>query len=511
MDAGGNVVCGTPENPIAGCVSMNAFSNPDSNPITQDMLDYVSIPLNDRFVNERQVTNLTLVGDIFELPAGPLAGAFGFERRKEQYDYIPDSAKVADQTTGNTGQGTSGGYDVDSFFGEINIPIVSGVTGIEMLEVGIGGRYDDFSIYDSSTVWQGSIRWQPVRSLLVRATAGQVYREPNVSELFAGVGDSFPNTNDPCSGIGGTPGGTPGSGECEDVPPTYAQSDSQARARVGGNINVTPEEGDTLTAGIAWSPTFAPGLSMTLDYWKIEIDDAINIPSANIVLSGCFSGAVPGFCENIARQADGTLDQVLTLVQKVGPETAEGIDWSVNYNWNSSVGLWNFSWIGTYNKAREQLVLKDPTGSGTDEALIQDVVGLLEHRGLGRPKSFPEWRWRFDTDWSLGDWGISAVVEFIDAITECGSPYGLNFCPDEGAAVGQPGPLIYERTIDKTYYFDLIARYTIPGIGSQITAGITNLTDEPLPFLNQGFNSTADPDTFRAVGRSWFVNFKHSF
>ncbi len=522
--ATGQVVCGTPDAPIAGCVSMNAFSNPDTNPITQEMLAYTSVPLNDRYINERQITNLTLVGDLFEMPAGPLAGAFGFERRTEKYDFIPDSAKATGQTTGNTGQGTSGSYDVDSFFGELNIPIISGVSGAELLELGISGRYDDFSIFDSSTTWQGAIRWQPVRSLLVRATAGQVYREPNISELFAGVGDSFPNTVDPCSGRGGQPG-------CTNVPPGYAQSDTQARARIGGNINVTPEEGDTVTVGMAWSPTFAPGFSMTLDWWKIEIDDAINIPSANVVLAGCFSGDVPQFCNNITRFGPeasnfGDLQQILTLVQKVGPESAEGFDFSFNYNRNTDIGLWDFSLYGTYNKKREQLVLKDFDADGLATAEVADVVGLFEHRGLGRPKAFPEWRWRFDTDWSMGDFGLSLSVEFIDSVTECGNPnadgtFLTMYCPDDAEIVAiDPAdtywgiPIIdraWINSTDKVYYFDLVGRYTIPGIGSQITAGITNLTDEELPFINQGFNATTDEDTFRAFGRSWFVSFKHSF
>ncbi len=498
---------------------MNPFTNPDTNPITDEMLDFVSIPLNDRFINERQVTQAILVGDIVELPAGPLAGAFGYERRTEDYIFTPDSSKATDATTGNTGQGTEGAYDVDSFFGELNIPLLSGVTGAELLEVSVSGRYDDFSIFDSATTFQGGLRWQPVRSLLVRATAGEVYREPNISELFAGVGDSFPNTIDPCSGRGGTPG-------CEDVPPDYQQADTQARARIGGNINVTPEEGDTFTVGLAWSPTFAPGFSMTVDYWEIEIDDAINIPSANVVLAGCFSGAVPQFCDNINRFPNGDLEQVLTLVQKVGPETAEGIDWSMNYNLNTDIGLWDFAWHGSYNIKREQLVLKDFDADGIATAESRDVVGLFEHRALGRPASYPEWRWLFTTDWSLGDFGLSLSVEFIDGVEECGNPnadstFLTMYCPDDPQIVSiDPAdtywgiPIIdraWINEIDETYYFDLVGRYTVPGWGTQITAGVTNLTDEELPFLNQGFNATTDEDTFRAFGRSWFVNFKHSF
>ena len=171
-------------------------------------------------------------------------------------------------------------------------------------------------------------------------------------------------------------------------------------------------------------------------------------------------------------------------------------------------------------------MLKDFDGDGLNTAEVADVVGLFEHRGLGRPKAFPEWRWRFDTDWSLGDVGVSLSVEFIDSVTDCGNPnadstYLTMYCPDDGEIVsidpadtywGVPiADRAYSGTTDKVYYFDLVGRYTVPGWGTQITAGITNLTDESLPFINQGFNATTDEDTFRAFGRSWFVNFKHSF
>lgn len=507
MDENGNIVCGRPGAVIDGCVPFNPFTNPETNPITPEMLAYLSIPLNDRYINERQVTNFTLVGDLFELPAGTVGVAAGYERRKEKYVYQPDSAKVTNSTTGNTGEGTAGAYNIDSFFGELNIPLLSGITGAENLELGVGARYDDFSIYDASSTMQASLRWQPVRSLLLRGTWGEVYREPNISELFAGVGDSFPNTVDACSGSGNNLPGCVGQ-----VPPGYQQTDPQARARVGGNRNVTPEEGETWTMGLAWSPTFASGLSMTLDYWNIDIDDSINVPSATVVISGCATGAVPGFCENVVRFPDGTINEVLTLVQKVGPESAKGIDWSVNYNWNTDIGLWAFGWMGTYNLERKLLTVKDFDGDGAETAEVTDIVGNFEHRGLGRVSSFPELRWRLDTDWSLGDFGASLSVEYIDGVTECGDAVGLGhvYCPDSAAGFGQDPGTWWVNTIDDVYYWDLVGRYTAPW-GTQFAVGVTNLTDESLPFLNQGFNATTDDDTFRAFGRSWFFNIKHNF
>jgi hypothetical protein len=132
----------------------------------------------------------------------------------------------------------------------------------------------------------------------------------------------------------------------------------------------------------------------------------------------------------------------------------------------------------------------------------------------------------FNTDWSLGDWGVSLSIEFIDGVTECGSPnadaiYLTVYCPDDPQIVSidpadtyQGIPLIdraWENTTKDKYYFDLVGHYTVPGWGTEISAGITNLFDQALPFLNYGFNATTDSDTYRAFGRSWFLNVTHSF
>jgi iron complex outermembrane receptor protein len=77
---------------------------------------------------------------------------------------------------------------------------VSGVTAVEMLEAGFGVRYDDYSTIGSNTSFMGSIRWQPIQSLLLRASYSDVFREPNISELFVPSTESFPGAQDPCSG-----------------------------------------------------------------------------------------------------------------------------------------------------------------------------------------------------------------------------------------------------------------------------------------------------------------------
>ena len=511
VDGSGVPTCGTPSNPIAGCVPFNPFTNPDSNPIQQDQLDYVSIPLNDRFDTTRQVFNATMVGDLFELPAGPVGVAFGYEYRDEDYRFVPDSAKTADETTGNTGAGTDGEYDVDSFFAELNIPILADIPGFNLLELTLAGRYDDFSNFGSTENFMAGVRWQPFRGLLIRGTYNEVFREPNVSELFAGQGDSFPNASDPCNTTNWSTLTADGQARCiaQGVPNGgYVQTDVQVRARVGGNPNLGPEEGEVTTVGFAWAPEFVNGLSFTVDWWEIELDNAIQSLGASTVLDECIRNGNLATCGNITRLAGGNLDQVLTLQQNIAFESAEGWDFSANYNWNSDWGLFNFRWLATYLDSRQQIV---------PGAVPLEVAGLYEKRGAFSGSSnegaFPEWKMNFVTDWALGDFEVSLNVEYIDSLEMCGdNNFGLVSCPEDLLAIGQqPGPLDIYHTIDSVTYWDLSGAYTFGDWGTRIQVGINNLTDEELPYIHDAFNNSTDPDTYRAFGRTWFVNLRQDF
>jgi outer membrane receptor protein involved in Fe transport len=446
-----------------------------------------------------------------------VGAAFGYEYRDEQYTFTPDSAKTADQTTGNTGAGTDGGYDVDSFFAEFAVPLLSDVPGAELLELNISARYDDFSTFGNTTNVQYGLRWQPVRSLLIRGTFSEVFREPNVSELFAGQGDSFPNASDPCntSNIGGL--NSAGQAQCsaDGVPAGgYAQSDVQVRARVGGNPNLGPEEGDTTTFGLAWSPEFLDGFSATVDYWEVELEQAITALGASTVLDECYRNQHPTLCNNITRLPGGNLNAVETLQQNISTETAKGWDFAANYNMNTDIGLWKFRWLGTLLDEREQVV---------PGAIPLDAAGRFETRGAfggsSNQGSFPEWRHNLTVDWAMGDFEASLSMAYIGEMDVCGDDnFGFAGCPDQaptwsyqrfdGTNVTDPA---IDFKVDDVIYFDLVGRYTFSDWGTQLSVGIQNVTDEEPPFIHQGFNSTTDPDTYRMLGRTWFFNLKQSF
>lgn len=500
FDADGVARCGTPDNIIAGCVPLNLFGG--NGTITQDQLDFVTADLNDRFTTKRQVLNATLNGDLVDLPAGPLSTAFGYEFRKEEFTFIPDSGKATDAVTGNTGGPTDGEYDVDSLFIEVNVPILSGLPGVELLEIGGGFRYDDYSTIGDTGNFQGSIRWQPIQGLLIRGSYSEVFREPNVSELFSSQADSFPSFQDVCStGVLGDPGapdlysgltpeqqarcsltGVPSGG--------FQQTDVQVRSRVGGNTELRPETGETYTIGFAWSPEFLPGFSITADYWDVDLDDAITTIAAGNVVSQCVVEGDLNQCANVNRFADGNINSVLAANTNIGSESASGIDFAFNYNTNTDWGLFDARLLLTWLEERESTVLNTVDASGR----FEDRNGLS--RGV-----YPEWKGTFNVDWSYGNFGASVNVDYIGSIDEFDTS-ALN------AGASREDAFIQE--VDAEVYVDFVGRYNFAW-GTQISGGITNIFDNDAPFINGEFNASTDTDTYRLFGRSWFAEIRHNF
>jgi outer membrane receptor protein involved in Fe transport len=492
QDADGNIVCGTPDNPISGCVPLNLFGGFGT--ITQEMLDYVSVELVDRLDNSLTVINGNVSGDVFQLPAGAVSVAGGYEFRAEELTSVPDSNKALDAVTGNTFGKTEGEFDVNSFFAEVNVPLLADLPFAQLLEVGAGVRYDDFSTIGDNTVFMINGRWQPFQDLLVRGSYSEVFREPTIFNLFEPQGDSFPEFQDPCSnGWVNEPDSnayaqlTPEQQQqciATGVPEGgFFQTNSQPRARVGGNPNLGPEEGETTTFGFSWAPSQLSGFALTVDWWQIDLDDPIGPVGAAAVVDQCVLFGNDAFCDSIQRQTVGNVGEVariISLDRNAGSQTAEGIDIDASYNWSTDYGLFRVKTLWSYLDERKASIL---AGDQIDVAgeFTEDVNGLTE--GV-----YPEWSGYSTVDWTLGDFGASISWELLGEV--------------EDATNGE--------NIDQIQYWDLTGRYNTPW-GTEISGGITNVFDEDPPFITNAFNANTDVDTYRMLGRSWFVRLTHNF
>lgn len=487
FDDAGNAVCGTPDAPIAGCVPLNLFGGPDT--VTQEQLDYVSATLVDTFQSELEMLTMGVTGEVEGFGAGPIGMAFGYEYRSEDTENAVDSGKATEAVTGNTGDVASGAYRVNSLFGEVFVPIID--DGDMTLDFTAGARYDDYSTFGSNTTWQGKLVFAPMDGLLLRATYGEVFREPNIGELFAPQSDGFPQGQDPCNDTNFGSLTADGQARCvaQGVPQGgYTQTDTQYRSRVGGNPNVQPEEGETMTVGVAWSPDFLEGFSVTVDYWDLELEQVIAALNPQTILEGCVEGGIDSLCGNISRFADGRINAVVSVTDNLNVRTAVGVDTEIKYNMETEIGDFNFAVIWTHLLEREDVVV-GVTEDGSVGSVTIEKEGTYD---FDDGEAFAENKVNASVDWIWEDLSVSYLIEYIDGINA-----DVNF-------------IDYNQYVGSQIYHDIAASYTFE-TNTRVTLGVTNLGDKAPPYIDAGFNGSTDPSTYRLFGRSWYLRLTQSF
>jgi len=294
-----------------GCVPLNIFGAEGS--IAPEQLGFINLSAFSIQRVEQTNAAFNLDGDLgdFKLPWAeyPIGVSSGIEYRRTLAGTQSDAAF---QTRGEVlGAGAPtpdqrGGFTIKELYAESIIPLVSGRTGADHLSLEIGYRYSEFSntggFDDRYGSWKYGLSWAPVQRLKFRAMRQRATRAPNIEELFQPEITGLDNMAvDPCAGtaINSAEAGTPGtlSWLCAQtgVPASAIgnldqPSAGQVNVLTSGNLALSPEEADTTTVGIVFTPSDA--LSLTLDWWNIEIDRAITKLTVLDVIDGCYSRAL---------------------------------------------------------------------------------------------------------------------------------------------------------------------------------------------------------------------------
>lgn len=481
-----------PSTLIAGCVPLNLFGGGSvvretgeitATSLTQDMIDYVSVDLVDQYKSSQTVIGGDINGSAFELPAGEVGWAVGFQYWDQNFSYVPDSAKALGAATGNVGAGTDGSLTSKSVFGELYVPIMD--NGTQNLSFEAGVRYDDYDEFDAETTWQAKLNFQVLDDLKLRATAGTNFRAPTIGNLFGGLIDSFPTYSDPCVPVGGS-GIAPG---CDRV---GVQTDNQVRTKTGGNPNLGPESGDTFTAGAVWTPNFENSdLSITVDYWSIELDDVIGSLGAQAILDDCYVNLNQAACQLVTRNPDYSVGLILDAPLNISEAKAEGIDFEARYNFSTDIGQFEAAFLLAHTLERSFR----PTAQ--DE--VDDFTGRYEGN-IGA--AFAENKFNARLQWSRNDLSIAWLGEFIDGLD------ADTFC---NCGAGNRPDGSYVQEVDAQLYHDLVFNYTVGDTGLTVAGGVTNVTDEEPPFIETGFNGGTDPSTYRLFGRGYYLRLNWKF
>ncbi|TQV86423.1 TonB-dependent receptor domain-containing protein [Aliikangiella coralliicola] len=474
QDGNGNIVCGTPDNPITDCVSLNIFGTPFSDSgVTREMLDFVTFNAQELGNNKQTIISASMFGDLFELPGGIVGASFGLEHREESGADYPDALVALGATTGSTRQTTEGGYEIDELFAEVLLPIT------DSFEVDLATRYSDYSTFGDTTNFKLGLKWNPVESLLIRGTVSTAFRAPSIANLFQGTTLTYPEVTDPCTTnptAACIADGVPSSG--------YEATGSQLTTLTGGSPDVLPEEAEIFTLGMVWEPDFLDGLSMTVDYWNIDVQDAISSVGAQTILNQCANGASGNqACSAIARRADGTISSINDRTTNVGSVESSGTD--LNLRYTTDVGFakmrlnWDTTFYDTYDKT-----LADGT--------VQQHAGWHRENGDG---NFAEIRSNVDVNFAKENWQLNYTARYISSVEE-------NWTVWFSQTVGH-------RKVDSNLVHDLRFSYLFDSL--EATFGIDNVTDEDPPFVASGFNLNTDPRTYKTAGRVFYVGLKYSY
>jgi outer membrane receptor protein involved in Fe transport len=471
-----------PDTLIAGCIPLNLFAGP--NAIPMDQLAALSADLSDTYSTRQNQAEVSVSGELFELPGGAIGWALGYAYGDLDYQYRPDSAKALGIVTGNTGTGTSGSLTNNSFFGELALPVFDNDT--QSLSFKAGVRHDSYDQFDAETTYSLGTEFYMTQDLKLRATYGTVFRVPTVSDLYGGQVDSFPTYNDPCIPDVGDP-----------LPPGCAQVgvqfDNQLLAKIGGNPNLEPETGDTFTAGVVWAPKFESSeFSVTVDYWKIAIEKGISSLGVQYILDDCYNNENPESCALVFRAPDYSIALVNDFPLNVADQGAEGIDTEFRYSIDTSVGKFAAELLWSHNLGRT----KTPFPGAEEIELIGRYTDPTAEDG----GAYAEDKINYSFKWFWNDLLLGYSGEFIsalDADTFCNCGAGNN--PDG----------TYTQKIDSALYHDLFAQYSFGS--AKIMAGVTNLTNEEPPFIEIGFNATTEPSNYRLFGRGYWLRVGYTF
>ena len=536
VDANGQVVpVGTPgssiicrsvlDNSDPACVPYDVFTGA---PPSQAAINYLNVFGVIVGQTSEQIANFNVTGALGEYGIQTpwsdegVGINVGVEYRKESLELNPDQSF---QTGDLTGQGAptlpvNGNFRVLEWFGETQIPIVRN-SFIQELSIGAGYRKSWYKVgngrkYDTDT-YKFSGEFAPIADIRFRGSYNRAVRAPNIQELFAPQFVGLDGSNDPCAKIiTATDFGCLAQGLVVGQGVT-ANPAGQYNGLLGGNPNLTPEKATTKTVGVVLQPRFLPRFALTLDFWDIDLKDAIQGFGADAIVNNCvaFTTAttVAPSCALINRDPAGSLwltsgGFVVDTPSNSGRIQTNGWDISSSYSHRlGGIGNLSASFIGT--RLRKYEVDNGLPGG------IYDCAGFYGSTCSGAivasAAPMPKWRHKARVGLQMPNGiGLSVQWRHIGKVT-------AETLSDDQTLQGE-FPLDPGLHIKSYNYIDLASTFTI-GDHYNFRMGVNNAFDKRPPLVTGGSavlggsnlcpagpcNGNTYPGTWDALGRYFYA------
>lgn len=502
-DSSGNLVCVDQSN---GCVPANVFG---SDTLSAAAVKFISVTTRNQSDVTEEVADASITNDrLFDLGwGGGSAGlAFGFEWRREHGSYDPDAELSSGDVVGfNASDAVGGGYNVKEEFVEMDVPLLGDKPFIHKLGLTGAFRHSDYSSNAGSvnTFSVGGV-YAPIRDVTLRAQYSTAVRNPTIYDLYAGASQGYYSATDPCTTAAATTNSSLAA-QCEatGVPAdllgtAYDGGNAQIEGYSGGNSTLKAEKSKTWTIGAVLQPRFLPRFSLTVDYYRIKVNNYITTIGVTNLLRACYGDASNGYtpydtsyCSALSRGSDYVITATNTLENSGGLKT-RGIDFEARYDQPLGFGLMgaeesslNFRLSGT----RLMTYAFNPLVSVPD--LVVNCVGKF---GLTCGNPYAKWRLTGKVTWNTGPMSLALTWRHLSPVHDDDDTTDYSV----------------ER-IPAYNYFDMSASFNVMKTFTW-TLGINNIADKKPPILgdNQEQANTY-PSTYDVYGRAFFtsVSFKY--
>ena len=521
MDTDGVVKCGSAGAVIANCVPLNIFNVFDPQTIAT-LSQYEARP-HYQTMRQSRSFEANASGELFNLPAGAVQLAFGaayredYQRSEVDFVAIADDTGRCDISQEACSSGLSGKYDVTEAYGELYVPILADAPFAHLLSVTLGSRYSDYSLFGDSTNSKLQVEWRPIENLLLRGTVAEVFRVPRIQDIYAGPQGDSPQLRDLCEGYGAA--GAPRNHEnacgagagATNIPtggiapaPTSQSNGIWSGSELVG-FDLKPEEGRSYSWGVVYDPQWAPGLSVSLDYWRMYLNDTITRADAQTVVDVCYADDAHPFCGLINRYSDGQVNFIREPMVNLGRLDANGWDMAIRYRLpDTAWGNWVFGLDATYINRYDNDVIPD-----SDSDAVQHIAGTY-NPSYGM---FARTRGRLFVNWNKGDLGLSWRARYVSGFDIGSNDLRQGNSADAGCNTLTAPEFCYSRRFDDYLVHSFSAAYSLPWFNSKIEIGLDNAFDKQpqLLFQNNVLNANTDVQTYDTVGRYLWARYTMNF
>jgi iron complex outermembrane receptor protein len=467
-----------------GCVPGDYFGAGSLSSAAADYIRYTDLARSEYLETEVQGS---ISRPLRVLPDLPWDLSLGAEYRHEYGETTPSAVVLAGDQASPDSAATAGGYGSREVFLKLDAPLLRDRDAVQSLNVDASSRYVDTTLFGGFTVWQVNGSWAPVNDVGLHLGFGTARRVPAITEAFGGSTASALEVTDPCDAVNGLLSNPTVAANCRalGLSPAFRQASALIAVDNGGNPRLKPEASRNLNAGAALTPRFLSDARLDLDYYRIEVRNAIDSLAdynPSYIPEACFTSTdlSSPLCKMITRTpagpSAGQISQILAPDQNIGAIDTDGIDARLRYRIGlGDTGALRLDWYAS--RLLDYRVQETPTSAYLQEA--GTFPNLASAGSLTRLRGF------FATAYDTGPWTAAWTLRYIGPAQVLGQDPSSPFARAPGI-----------------FYHDLSVELRAGRVDLEL--GVDNVADQKPPTLIDGVTNT-NTNTYDVVGRYFYL------